>query len=268
MPIKRFATAAVLVPLVMLGTLKLNNNLFSFSLALIVALGIWEYAQLIQIQRVAIKILYSAVVAIIALSVTFCDALLMPLLVVSAIWWLFNILWIMLYPKYSCCWYSSWTVRLVNGFLIFTPMLAALVAMQNKSSELVLLLLVLVWSADSGAYFIGMAIGKHKLCPRVSPGKTIEGAIGGIVTTIGVMALYVGLQIENAASKQYLIFGALALLVAIASVIGDLFESIYKRISNIKDSGNLLPGHGGIFDRIDSLTAAAPIFYLAHELLT
>ena len=82
------------------------------------------------------------------------------------------------------------------------------------------------------------------------------------------MALYVGLQIENAASKQYLIFGALALLVAIASVIGDLFESIYKRISNIKDSGNLLPGHGGIFDRIDSLTAAAPIFYLAHELLT
>jgi phosphatidate cytidylyltransferase len=181
---------------------------------------------------------------------------------------LFNIVWILLYPKYSCYWYSSWSVRLANGFFIFVPMLAALAAMQNKSSELVLLLLALIWSADSGAFFIGKAIGKHKLCVRVSPGKTVEGAIGGIVITIGVMAIYVGFLLESTSSDQYVVFAILALLVAIASIVGDLFESLYKRISNIKDSGNLLPGHGGIFDRIDSLTAAAPIFYLAYELLT
>lgn len=267
MLIKRFATAAVLVPLVVLGTLKLDNNLFSYALALVVALGAWEYSQLIQIKRVALKVLYSAAIALVALFSAFCQPLLIPLLLISAIWWLFNIAWILFYPKYSCCWYSSWIVRLANGFFIFVPMLAALAAMQSKSSGLVILLLVLIWSADSGAFFVGKAVGKHKLCVRVSPGKTIEGAIGGIVTTIGVMALYVGFLRENTSSEQYVIFAILALLVAIASIVGDLFESLYKRISNIKDSGNLLPGHGGVFDRIDSLTAAAPIFYLAYELL-
>jgi len=267
MLIKRIATAAVLVPLVALGTLKLDNNLFGFALALVVALGAWEYSQLIQIKRPSLKTLYSAAVALAALSSAFCEPLLMPLLLVSAVWWLFNIAWILLYPKYTCYWYSSWAVRLANGFFIFVPMLAALAALHKQNPDLVLLLLVLIWSADSGAYFIGRAIGKHKLCPRVSPGKTVEGAIGGIVTTIGVMALYVGLLLENASSEQYLIYAILALLVANASVVGDLFESLFKRISNIKDSGNLLPGHGGIFDRIDSLTAAAPIFYLAYELL-
>jgi phosphatidate cytidylyltransferase len=268
MLIKRIATAAVLVPLVVLGTLKLDNNLFSFALALVVALGAWEYSRLIQIKRASLKTLYSVAVALAALSSAFCEPLLIPMLLVSAIWWLFNIVWILLYPKYSCYWYSSWSVRLANGFFIFVPMLAALAAMQNKSSELVLLLLALIWSADSGAFFIGKAIGKHKLCVRVSPGKTVEGAIGGIVITIGVMAIYVGFLLESTSSDQYVVFAILALLVAIASIVGDLFESLYKRISNIKDSGNLLPGHGGIFDRIDSLTAAAPIFYLAYELLT
>ena len=267
MLIKRIATAAVLVPLVVLGTLKLDNNLFGFALALVVALGAWEYSQLIQIKQLPLKTLYSAAVALAALSIAFCEPLLMPLLLVSAVWWLFNIVWILLYPKYTCCWYSSWVVRLANGFFIFVPMLAALAALHKQNPDLVLLLLVLIWSADSGAYFIGRAIGKHKLCPRVSPGKTVEGAIGGIVATLGVMMLYVYFQLENTSSELYIIYAILALLVAIASVVGDLFESLFKRISNIKDSGNLLPGHGGIFDRIDSLTAAAPIFYLAYELL-
>jgi len=267
MLIKRIATAAVLVPLVVLGTLKLDNNLFSLALALVVVLGAWEYAQLIQIKQPPLKALYSAAVVLTALSSAFCEPLLAPLLLVSAIWWLFNIVWILFYPKYSCYWYSSWAVRLANGFFIFVPMLTALAALHRQDPELVLLLLVLIWSADSGAYFVGKAVGKHKLCPRVSPGKTIEGAIGGIATTIGVMLLYVGFMLESPSIEQYLIFAILALLVAKASIVGDLFESLYKRISNIKDSGNLLPGHGGIFDRIDSLTAAAPIFYLAYKLL-
>jgi len=267
MLIKRIATAAVLVPLVVLGTLNLNNHLFSLALALIVALGAWEYSRLIQIKRPPLKALYSAVVVLAALSSALCEPLLMPLLLVSAVWWLFNIAWIMLYPKYSSCWYSSWAVRLANGFFIFVPMLAALAEMQNESSELVLLLLALIWSADSGAFFVGKAIGKHKLCVKVSPGKTIEGAIGGIITTVAVMMIYVALQMDGASMGQYFQYTILALLVAVTSIVGDLFESLFKRISNIKDSGNLLPGHGGIFDRIDSLTAAAPIFYLAHELL-
>jgi phosphatidate cytidylyltransferase len=267
MLIKRIATATVLVPLVVLGTLNLDNNLFSLALAIVVVLGAWEYSRLVQIKRTPLRALYSAAVALAALSGAFCEPLLMPLLLVSAIWWLFNIAWILLYPKYSCCWYSGWPIRLVNGFFIFVPMVVALTALQKESSGLVLLLLVLIWSADSGAFFIGKSIGKHKLCVKVSPGKTIEGALGGIITTIAAMVLYVALQMDNASVGQYFQYAILALFVAVASVVGDLFESLFKRISNIKDSGNLLPGHGGIFDRIDSLTAAAPIFYLAYELL-
>lgn len=264
---KRLLTAALLIPLVFLGALNLNNDYFTLALALIVALGAWEYCQLIQIKHTALKLAYSLLVALAAVFAGLCEEVLMPIITLSCVWWLFNIVWIALYPKYSCCWYSGWSVRLTNGFFIFVPMLSALAALQRQNSELVLLLLVLVWSADSGAFFVGRAIGKHKLSPRVSPRKTIEGAIGGIITALGVMTLYVFILTEGATSKQYLIYAFLALLVAIASIVGDLFESLFKRISNIKDSGNLLPGHGGIFDRIDSLTAAAPIFYLAYELL-
>jgi len=268
MIVKRLLTAALLIPLAVMATLLLENKLFAIVVMLVVVLSTWEYCQLIQIKQLLFKAFYSLLVGIVGLAVGLYESVLMPVLIVSALWWLVNILWIAYYPRFSRYWYSNRPIRLVNGFLIFVPMLAALAALQRQSSEMVLLLLVLIWSADSGAFFVGKAIGKHKLCANVSPGKTVEGTIGGIVTTIGVMMPYVALQVENAASEQYLIFAILALLVAIASVIGDLFESLFKRISNIKDSGNLLPGHGGIFDRIDSLTAAAPVFYLGYAMLT
>ena len=267
MLIKRIATAAVLAPLVVIGTLKLDNFYFGIALASVVTIGAWEYSRLIQIQQKMLQVLYGVVIAVIALLGASFEVYLMPLLMLSAAWWLLNIVWILSYPKYSSCWHTSWPARLINGLFIFVPMVTALVTLQQNTSELVLLLLVLIWSADSGAFFVGKSIGRHKLSPKVSPGKTIEGAIGGIVATIGVMMIYVALQIDGAVAGDYFQYAVVALLVAIASIVGDLFESLYKRISNIKDSGNLLPGHGGVFDRVDSLTAAAPIFYLAYELL-
>ena len=203
--------------------------------------------------------------AFVGIAAWYCKVDLIPILTISSVWWIGNILWVALYPKYPCFWYSSWGVRLANGLLIFVPMLLALAALQKQNPEIAFLLLVLIWSADSGALVTGKTIGKHKLCPQVSPRKTIEGAVGGILTTIIVMAIYVGFMNEILTVNQYLIFGILAFLTAVYSIVGDLFESLYKRISNTKDSGNLLPGHGGIFDRIDSLTAAAPIFYLFYN---
>jgi phosphatidate cytidylyltransferase len=123
---------------------------------------------------------------------------------------------------------------------------------------------VLIWSADSGAYFAGKALGANKLCPRVSPGKTIEGMIGGTVASIAAMLFYLELFIEPISTEQYLVYVALSVVVSIVSVIGDLFESLHKRLANVKDSGALLPGHGGLFDRIDSLTSAAPVFCLVY----
>jgi phosphatidate cytidylyltransferase len=147
---------------------------------------------------------------------------------------------------------------------IFVPMFLALAALQKNNSELVLLLLALIWSADSGAYFAGKAFGSNKLCPRVSPGKTVEGLIGGTVASVAAMLVYLELYIEPISAEQYLVYVALSVVISIASVVGDLFESLHKRLANAKDSGSLLPGHGGLFDRIDSLTSAAPIFYLMY----
>ena len=147
-------------------------------------------------------------------------------------------------------------------------MVVALSALHQIDSTLVLLLLVLIWAADSGAYFVGRTIGKNKLLPNVSPGKTIEGVAGGALLSLGIMSVYVLFVLENAAFEQYFFYGFLSLLVTLTSILGDLFESLYKRVAGVKDSGVLLPGHGGLFDRIDSLTASAPIFFLVYGFLT
>ena len=104
--------------------------------------------------------------------------------------------------------------------------------------------------------------------PNVSPGKTIEGVAGGTLFSLSTMFIYVYFGIENVAFEQYFFYGVLSLVVTFASILGDLFESLHKRVAGVKDSGILLPGHGGLFDRIDSLTSSAPIFFLAYSFLT
>jgi phosphatidate cytidylyltransferase len=118
----------------------------------------------------------------------------------------------------------------------------------------------LVWGADTGAYFAGRALGKNKLAPKVSPGKTIEGMIGGLLTT-GVLMVAVAIY-RDLPAIRFAAFIGLSLFTVLASVLGDLVESMVKRQAGVKDSGSIFPGHGGALDRIDSLTAAAPIFAL------
>ena len=124
--------------------------------------------------------------------------------------------------------------------------------------------LVLTWASDIGAYFVGRAIGGRKLIPAVSPGKTVSGALGGLVTTILVSWLYVRFALVPLASLTMtvpaaLLFGA---IISVSAQIGDLVESLLKREANVKDSSRLIPGHGGLLDRLDSLLFVLPVAYL------
>ena len=267
MLVKRLLTAVILIPLVIVVTLTLNSSEFAIALLPVLFIGSWEYCELIKIKHWITKALYVSALTAAAYFINQIPSLLMLVLIVALFWWLINSFWIISYPRHTRYWYNYLTTRLINGFFFFVPMLVALSELHQIDSALVLLLLVLIWAADSGAYFIGRAIGKHKLLPSVSPGKTIEGLEGGTLLSLGVIFVYVNFSFENAAFKQYLFYGVLSLVTTLASVLGDLFESLYKRIAGAKDSGVLLPGHGGLFDRIDSLTASAPIFFLAYSFL-
>jgi phosphatidate cytidylyltransferase len=151
-------------------------------------------------------------------------------------------------------------LRLV-GLAVLVPPWLALVAVHGSGSLgpwLMLFLLVLIWTADSGAYFAGRRFGRRKLAVHVSPGKSIEGVLGALLLG-GLFALACGhaLGYAGAALAAFVLLGIATVLV---SVLGDLFESLIKRYRAVKDSGGLLPGHGGVLDRVDSLTAAAPFF--------
>ena len=268
MLIKRILTAVFLIPLVFITTLKLNSSQFIVALMPVLFVSSWEYSRLIQIKSWTTKTLYVSALITAAYFFTQMPFILIPLLIITLLWWFINSFWIISFPKYTRYWHYHFTTRLVNGFFIFVPLLVSLSALHQTDSALVLLLLVLIWAADSGAYLVGRAIGKNKLLPNVSPGKTIEGVAGGTLLSLVAMMVYVHFSFDNAAFEQYFFYGVLSLVATLASILGDLFESLHKRVAGVKDSGALLPGHGGLFDRIDSLTASAPIFFLAYIFFT
>ena len=268
MLIKRLLTAFILIPLVTIAILTLDSFEFALAIMPLLFISSWEYSGLIKIKHWITKTLYASTLATAAYLLNQAFALLMPILIITLVWWCINSFWIISFPRHTYYWHNYLATRLVNGFFFFVPLLISLSALHQIDSTLVLLLLALIWAADSGAYLVGRAIGKNKLLPNVSPGKTIEGVVGGTLLSLGAMFIYVHFGFENAAFKQYFFYGVLSLVATFASILGDLFESLHKRVAGVKDSGILLPGHGGLFDRIDSLTASAPIFLLTYSFLT
>lgn len=178
----------------------------------------------------------------------------------SAILWGFAAVWVKRYPQQQT-WYTKGLYPI--GIVALTATITAMFYLWQQSPWWLLYVFVLVWCADSGAYFAGRAFGKHKLAPNVSPKKTYEGMIGGILAGCVVVIAIGTLQLALT-NKQLLLFLGLSVFTIAISVLGDLFESMLKRRAGIKDSGTLLPGHGGVLDRIDSLLAAVPIFALGY----
>jgi phosphatidate cytidylyltransferase len=182
--------------------------------------------------------------------------------IAACLWWAIALLWVKAYPLSSGLWGSK-GARSVMGLLVLVPAWLALSYLRSLPEGVYLILVVigLVVAADVGAYFTGRAFGKAKLAPAVSPGKSWAGFWGGLASCLTLMAILWRIWPEGMPISLPAALG-LALVTGLASVLGDLLESMIKRHRGIKDSGNLLPGHGGIMDRIDSITAAAPVFAL------
>jgi len=172
--------------------------------------------------------------------------------------WLMALSWVKVFPTHTN-WYGKKLALM--GAVILTAAITAMFYLWQLSAWWLLYVFLLVWSADSGAYFVGRKLGRRKMAPHVSPNKSVEGLAGGLVTGLLVV---IGISVFKLqlTGVSLIAFVALSALTILASVLGDLFESMLKRRADIKDSGNILPGHGGVLDRIDSLLAATPIFAL------
>ncbi len=222
-------------------------------IALLIIAGAWEWSGFLQArgqgQKTAFLITLVVLVGIAsALNDEYVDIVLQTALA----WWFVAFVWTFFYPTPI-----NAVMRWTGGMLVLVPLYLALVALYQAGPLTLLFLLLIVWAADVGAYFAGKAFGRVKLAPQISPGKTWEGVIGGLVL---VVLLTVARSFVIDSHLASLIPFCLA--VAAISIVGDLTVSMFKRSAGVKDSGRLFPGHGGILDRIDSVAAAAPLFVL------
>ncbi|WP_257255302.1 phosphatidate cytidylyltransferase [Endozoicomonas sp. ONNA1] len=257
---QRILTAVFLAVMALGSVVFLSPTAFSILIALVIMLGAWEWANLSGFKDTAARVGYVLLTGGVCWFVKDMSAYI--LLAVSVVWWLVAFALVKGYPSsaYFC---HSRFLRLMMGLLTLVPAWFALTKLKfhDQQGWTIMLVFLLVWAADVGAYFAGKGLGRHKLAERVSPKKTIEGLVGGLLMSL-LVAACVGLYFDLSFARGLGLL-VLSIVVVLVSVLGDLFESMLKRERGIKDSSNLLPGHGGVLDRIDSLTAAVPVFTLA-----
>ena len=259
---QRIITGIILIALVVLAVIFLKGIYFNLFSGLVVLLIAWEWSNLAGVKHIITRGLFVLLIALCIYGSTFIP--IKYILYVSIIWWVFALILILSYkkallPSISC------PLRYIMGFFVIIPAWSAVVQLDQENIILLLFVILIVAAGDTGAYFAGKFLGKNKLAPIVSPKKTIEGLIGGLLAG-GIVAIGFSILMGIISFRFFVIVFIGAVLVVAVSVIGDLFESLIKREADIKDSGNILPGHGGILDRTDSLLAALPLFALFNAL--
>lgn len=270
--LKQRVVTAIVIAVVFFSALFFSSP-YSFSLmtAVVVVYAAWEWSNLAGFSRKLIRLFYALSLAVLLIVSGYVlglsDSSTLDLAVGKTLmswlvpWWAIALLWVQGYPSSALLWGSSWARALI-GYLVLVPAwLAMVILIHAKQGEwLIMIVVFIVAFADIGAYFSGRIFGKHKLAINVSPKKTWEGLVGGVVANvIFVAVLLVALNVDH-----WPVLLGLVMITVLASVLGDLLESMVKRHRGIKDSGNILPGHGGILDRLDSLTAALPVFTLVY----
>ena len=272
---QRIITACWLIPLAVMWMFYLPHVAFVAGAMILVMLGAHEWGKFVFSKNIDI---YSLIIALLgALSCWFFNPfagdlpqtigrneVAVGILGMGVSWWIIAVFLVFKYPKIQ----ANRFLNAVFGITTLIPFFWSLVYLHeaqnpqnllpfNSGSFNLFFVMLLVWCADSGAYFVGRAVGRHHMIPAVSPNKTVEGLLGGIVLSLSV-AFALSFFMKD--GINFVNVSVAVVIAVIASVLGDLAESMFKRIAGIKDSSNLLPGHGGVLDRVDSLTAALPVY--------
>lgn len=272
----RLLTSLVMAPVAIAAILLLPTGWMMALAAVVLLLGLWEWLELSGVEdslaRSALLAAHLAVMVGLVWASRSGEGLSLVLFLLASFlgvaWWLASLLWLRNFNFASTPDGYSRMIKLAAGALAMIPAWAAVGYIHGgepHGDRWLLVALFVVWGADTGAYFVGRRFGRRKLAPRVSPNKTLEGLAGGLLVGVGV-GLLVALSTGIPASS----LPGLALVCVVAalfSVVGDLFESLLKRHAGVKDSGRLIPGHGGVLDRVDGVLAALPAFAVGKAML-
>lgn len=268
---QRVLTAVALLPPLLWALFALPSTGIAILIGVVVTVATWELTVLIGLSTLYGRFLYTSLI------VTFGTVgslwllqqeSLLPVFAVATGWWLYALFYIFRRDRNLGGVFTNVVSRMVAGCMVMVPTWLGFLALYTSDIEapsLLVYVLVLVWVADTFAYFSGKAWGRTRLAPTISPGKSVEGAIGGLVGVVIVATVAGQFYWQHEGVALFMWIG-LSLLTGAVSVVGDLTESAFKRHVGVKDSGTLLPGHGGMFDRIDALTAALPVFAFGWQL--
>jgi phosphatidate cytidylyltransferase len=269
----RIIAAAIMAPVAILAVLWLPSPLLAALIAAVMMIGLWEWTLLAGLKQNTSRLAYLAVNAGLMAALAWSAGrgtyplnyfLLKLVSLLGVGWWLLALFWLSRFEFASSDTAGHRAIKLLVGSFCMLPAWCALVWLHASSPHgpaWTLFALLVVWAADTGAYFVGVRYGKRKLAPRISPGKSWEGFWGGL--GLSLLLSFAAWPVLGLTLGDWPALALVTLLAALASVLGDLFESLLKRHAGIKDSSDLIPGHGGVLDRLDSLLAALPVFVVA-----
>ncbi len=243
------ALAALLVVLFVLPAVAVK-----LVIAVLMLVGAWEWSGFLKLESSGARLAYVGLIAMLlgALAGLADERVIEMIFEVALAWWLAALIWVFMFPT-PIPRIAGW----ICGALVLIPAYAAIISLYSLHPAMLLFVLVIVWAADIGAYFAGKRFGRVKLAANISPAKTWEGVLGGLL-----LAALLVLVSSRWLETDIAVLLPFCLAVAIISIVGDLTVSMFKRDAGVKDSGHFFPGHGGVLDRIDSVTAAAPLFAL------
>lgn len=256
----RLITAGLMSVIVLVALGSNSHWLYYLLLAVIFLAASWEWSGFLHLTAVPARMVYVLAIWLLAWAgyrYAWDSAAFTTLMSVAATWWLFAFVWVLSAPTRVPRWQAA-----IAGLLTLVPAILALLRFTRWPLGMAWSFFVLLVpvAMDTGGFFAGRSFGRLKLAPHISPGKTWEGVFGGVllVLVVSAVASY-WLPVQSAT------FFWLCLAAAVFAVVGDLTESLLKRASGLKDSGRLFPGHGGVLDRIDSITAVAPLMALGLQ---